>query len=607
MTSALLNAAFLSRLGFDPARMGFALRTALAAGVALVVAWALGLQHPQWSAMTVWAAAQPVRGLLIEKGLFRALGTGAGVLVGIVLVVATRGQPMPMVAGLSLWIGVCAGLGNVLRGFSSYGSILAGYSAAMVALLDTPHPDQILTLGLDRFLTVMIGVVVAVLVGLVFTPQAAEGELAGRIRRLSARCLRDFAARLRGTDPDMAARRALLSELAAIDDVLDTHGAGSLGTRRAARGLRAVVVAQVALLMAAPGRVDPAEAARLDQAADALDAAVDAAQIVSLLKPVAGLEALAAALAGASPGDRPEIILHRDWVGARRAAVRAIVTMLLVGGLWLGSGWPGGAYMLLGTSVMISLFSTFDDPAGTMRFVGIGQCAGVVAALVCRWLVWPHGGSGLDLILLTLPFILAGALPVAHRRTMAGGFDVNLAMLLLLQPAFPLSGTFETSAATAAAVVAGPLVAWISFRLAWPADARRRRDMLIGMMVHDLQAMASRADAPRRRLAWRARLHHRLLRLARWSEKAGEAEPAPLDGGLAVLRLGQAILHLRGYPSTPRTAAVLRRLGRMAHQPEQAGRALGLLARRLPPDDAEALAEAARALAANAGFFRRAA
>ncbi|MGL1194752.1 FUSC family protein, partial [Vibrio parahaemolyticus] len=73
----------------------------------------------------------------------------------------------------------------------------AGYSAAMVALLDTPHPDQILTLGLDRFLTVMIGVVVAVLVGLVFTPQAAEGELAGRIRRLSARCLRDFAARLR--------------------------------------------------------------------------------------------------------------------------------------------------------------------------------------------------------------------------------------------------------------------------------------------------------------------------------------------------------------------------------------------------------------------------
>lgn len=601
------TAGFLSRLGFDPARLGFALRTALAACAALVVAWALGLQHPQWSAMTVWAAAQPVRGLLIEKGLFRALGTAVGVLVGIALVVATRGQPLPMVAGLSLWIGLCAGLGNVLRGFSSYGSILAGYSAAMVALLDTPHPDHILALGLDRFLTVMTGVVVAVLIGLVFTPRAAEGETAGRIRRLAARCLRDYAARLRGTGADMAERRALLSELAAVDDLLDTHGAGSLSLRRAAHGLRVLVVAQVALLTAAPARLDPAAADRLDQAADALDATVDAAAIASLLKPVAGLEALAAALAAATLADRPEIVLHRDWVGARRAAVRAVVTMLLVGALWLGTGWPGGAYMLLGTSVMISLFSTFDDPAGTMRFVGAGQFAGVIAALACRWLVWPQGGSGLDLILLTLPFILAGALPVGHRRTMAAGFDVNLAMLLLLQPAFPLTGTIGTSVATAAAVVAGPLVAWISFRLVWPADARRRRDMLIAMMVHDLQAMASRPDAPARRLAWRARLHHRLLRLARWSEKAGEAEPAPLDGGLAVLGLGQAILHLREYPTTPRIAAVLRRLGRVARQPEQAGRSLGLLARRLPPDEAAAMAEAARALVANAGFFRRAA
>ncbi|MGQ3030354.1 MAG: FUSC family protein, partial [Ferrovibrionaceae bacterium] len=248
MTPHASPAGFLSRLGFDPARLGFALRTALAACAALVVAWALGLQHPQWSAMTVWAAAQPVRGLLIEKGLFRALGTAVGVLVGIGLVVATGGQPVPMITGLSLWIGLCAGLGNLLRGFSSYGSILAGYSAAMVALLDTPHPDQILGLGLDRFLTVMTGVLVAVLVGLVFTPQAAESDVAGRIRRLVARCLRDFAARLRGAAADTAARRALLSELAAVDDLLDTHGAGSLRLRRAAPGLRGLVVAQVALL-----------------------------------------------------------------------------------------------------------------------------------------------------------------------------------------------------------------------------------------------------------------------------------------------------------------------------------------------------------------------
>lgn len=477
----------------------------------------------------------------------------------------------------------------------------------MVALLDTPHPDNVLALGLDRFLTVMTGVAMAVLIGLVFTPKAAESEITGRVRRLAARTLRDVAARLRGGAPRAEARRRLLSELAVVDEMLDAHGAGSLRLRRAARGLRGLLVVQVSLLLWQPGRIDATDAARLEHAADALDAAASPAEVADLLASVRGLDALAATLGRAAMPDGAGIVLHRDWIGARQAAIRAVVTMALVGALWLGTGWPGGAYMLLGTSVVISLFSTFDDPAGTMRFVGFGQLGGVLAALACRWLVWPHGGAALDLVLLTMPFILLGALPVAHRRTMQGGFDFNLAMLLLLQPAFPLTGTIEASLLTAAAVVAGPLVAWISFRLAYPADARRRRDMLITMMVHDLQAMAARADAPRRRQAWRARLHHRLLRLVRWTEKAGGAEPPVIDGSLAVLRLGQAILCLQECGPNRRVAVVLRRLRRLAREPERAGRALTLLARRLKPAEAGPVAEAAQALAANASFFRRAA
>ena len=72
------------------------------------------------------------------------------------------------------------GAGNVLRGFISYGTILAGYSASMVALLSTAHPDRVLLLGVDRFLTVFTGVAVAMLVGLLFTPKAAEEEGGGR-------------------------------------------------------------------------------------------------------------------------------------------------------------------------------------------------------------------------------------------------------------------------------------------------------------------------------------------------------------------------------------------------------------------------------------------
>lgn len=603
-----MNAA-LTRAGFDPARLRFALQTALAAAVALMVAWALGLDHPQWSAMTVWAAAQPVRGMLLEKGLFRALGTAIGVAVGVLLVLTTHGQPALLVAGLAAWIGICAGLGNVLRGFSSYGCILAGFSAAMVALLDTPHPDHILALGLDRFLTVITGVAVAMLAGQLLTPAAAEDAVAGRARDLTVRSLRGLAARLRGEPGDD--RGALLSELGLLDEQLDVHGAGSLRRRRAGRALRRLTVALVGLVLSPGTRLDPAAADRVDAAADALAAGLPLDRAAAMLPPRDQAAMVAGALRAASDarlGDRhglPAMVLHRDWIGARQAAIRAVVTMLAVGALWLGTGWPGGAYMLLGTSVMITLFSTFDNPAGTMRFVALGQAAGVAAALACRWLVWPQAQGAFDLVLLMLPFILLASLAVVHRRTMAGGFDLSMAMLLLLQPSWPLAGTVEASVMAGAAVITGPLVAWAAYRLVWPADARRRRDMLITMMVHELQAMAAAPDARRRGPAWRARLQHRLLRLARWTEKAGpDGGPPAIEGGLAVLQLGQAILEMQARQGSPRTLAVLRRLRRLARDPERAGRALDLLARR---QNMPAAGLAASALAANQNFFRRAA
>ena len=633
----------MSRLGFDPVRLRFALHTALAACLALLVSWLLGLEHPQWSAMTVWAASQPTRGMLLEKSFFRAAGTVVGTLVGVLLVLVSGGQPVVLVPGLALWIGLAAGAGNVLRGFASYGTLLAGYSAAMVALLATPHPDRILALGTDRLLTVMAGVLVALLVGLLFTPSAAEDEIAGRVRRLSGRLLRDMAARLAGAaDGGQEEQHAILSEMAAIEEALDPHGAGSLRSRRSARTLRAVLIAHVSALLwlrSADARTPhPAVGAALSRVAQALADAAPAAEVIAALRQAAALSAGHAALnevivrlqtplrdqlGVAGPGTEraraPRIVpLHRDWIGARHALIRATGTMLLGGAGWLLTGWSGGAYTLLGTAIMISLFSTFDNPAAVMRDILLGQVFGAAAALVCRWLVWPLAGSGVGLVVLTMPFILLGAGPVAHRRTMQGGYDYNLVMLLLLQPAYPLVGTVGASVSVALAVVAAPLVALIAFRVAYPADARRRMDTLITMMVHELQDMAAAADAALPRPIWRARLHHRLLRLVRWADKAGEREISAFDGSLAILRLGNAILGGRDLLRGPHLSAgaarcvdtALRRVRRIRQDPERAQRALQRAAWRLSreaPAVAALIGDAAQGIAANPGFFRRAA
>lgn len=635
--------------GFVPERFPFVLRTAIGACLALLVAWLIGLEHPQWSAMTVFAAAQPVRNMLVEKSLFRAIGTIVGTLVGMLLILVAGGDPALLVVGLAAWISVCAGFGNVLRGFVGYGTILAGYSAAMVALLETAQPGHLLSLGVDRALTVLTGVVVGLVIGLILTPAASETEIAGRVRRLAARMLAEMAAFARG-GPPIAERdeQELLAEMAAIDDRLDPHGAGSLASRRSARSLRAVVAAQVSSLLwlktersvpLAPGVADAlsrsartlADPETAGQAIASLHEAIRLAQQNGPLRDI--LQRQAAALRDRTGTENPmaeaaagleersqlrhPIVLHRDWIGARHAAFRAGFVMLLVGLLWVVTGWHAGPYVLLGTSVMISLFSTFENPAFMMRNVLVGQFFGAIAALVCRWVVWPLGTSALDLVFLLMPFILSGVLPLSHRRTMLGGTDYVLILLLLSQPAYPLSGSFDVSLSTAAAVVAAPAIALLAFQLIFPTDARRRLDTLISMMVRELQRIAAAPDAAAHRLVWRARLYHRLLRLVRLAQAAGEDRISPAGGGLAVYALGAAALSMHERMQDPALPGGARRairlaLGRMEHvadRPRAVPAALSRAAGRLDGEGAgegELLRSAGRAMTQNLAFFERA-
>ncbi|MFG1478455.1 FUSC family protein [Xanthobacter sp. V4C-4] len=636
----------LGRLGFDGPRLAFTLRTAFAAVLALVLAAALGIDNPQWAAMTVWVVAQPTRGQLLEKGVFRILGTFAGALVGVALMLGCADTPALMVLGLAIWIGLCAGAGTLIGGFTGYGTILAGYSAAMVALVDFSHPTHIYGLALDRVLTICIGVAVSFAVGWLFTPPSAESELMGRARRLAARVLRHLAGALDTADTAgvFAEEQAIMSEMAAVDEALDLHAAGSRRSRRAARRLRTLMAALLGALILARGRAGAAPTARQRQtglsalcaAATALDTAgPDTMPLAHLPERLAGdpddgdlagtvarvvhayqsLQAPDATDMEQARDEAPAFLLHRDVAGARIATLRAGGAVLVVGAAWLVTGWSHGPFMLMGAAIMTSLFSTFDNPALAMRFVLGGSAAGALAALAARWLALPLAADMGQVIALTAPFILLGAFVMAHRTTLLAGMDYNMSLLLLLQPAFPLHGTPAGMAQMVAAMLLGPLIALVAFRLAFPMDARRRRAMLVGMMLHELKAMARAPVDARATARWRARLYHRLLRLVRWSEKSGAPSRAAVDGGLAALALGGAIgtLHARRAEgaltdSLSRSlTAALASVGRVREQPERVAATLDRAASRLARegrDGADSLRRAAAALRASHAFFR---
>ena len=608
----------LQRYGFEPARMRFALRTALACCVAVMLAWLMGLEHPQWSGMSVWAASQPLRGQLLEKSFFRFAGTISGTIVGVILISALQVHPLLMITGLALWVGACTWIGNLQRGLVAYGTVLAGYSASMVALLTTAHPDQVFHLGADRLATVLTGVVVATVVGYLFAQRTEEADLRGRTTRL----LRDLLRHLAEPPQGGIDEQRYLARFAAIEEDLDPHSAGSVRSRRDTRAIRGVLLATVPLLLREDGApLEPHTAERLTAASDALEqgdlrvaAEALAAEDTPELRDT--LHNLAAALHAWSPASdaNPEqparlkafpVVLHRDWIGAREAGVRAGGAMLLFGLIWFVTGWSAGAYMLLGLSVMISLFSTFESPTITMRHIFTGQLIAVIAAVFCRWLVWPHADNEWQQILLLFPFILMTPLFIGHRNMAIAATDFNMVFLLLSQPHYPLTGDVQSSIVLGLAVLAAPLTAWAGYQLIFPINLQRRQNHLLDMMRRDLASIATTPEALEQQLTWRARIYHRVLRLVRVSEKLARADQKAQVTGRAVLLLAHAALRCHqlqqsadSLPSLRRAARVtLGRLARIDSEPQRVAPAFQQLSRRLNPEDALFMQQAADAVA----------
>lgn len=594
----------LTQRGFDLSRLGFSVRTAVAACLALLIAWTLGLEHPQWSAMTVWAASQPERGMLIEKSLFRAHGTLVGTLFGVLLMTLADGSIPILVVGLALWVGACAAAGNLVRGLIAYGTLLSGYSASMVVLLSTGTQESILTLGADRLLTVMVGVTAALLVGLMFAPRRRLADSTGRLRQLTNQLLR----LLQQKQVADSSVQTLLEEIAVQEDWLESNSAGSIRSRRHLSAVRHLLNAQVSLLLwlSRNAERNPLPAGvpeALDQLSSCMASDCSPAELLNCIEalkqrcpnaPEVFLDLLQALPPALIPDARemPQaespiatfspVVLHRDWVGARQAMLRASGLILLLGTVWWLTDWSAGPYLLLGASIMISLFSTLDNPAAFMRFLFIGQLCGALVAMVCAWLIWPLGEGGAFYVLSMLPFVLLGILPMLHPRSQPSAMDFNMIMLLLLQPTQASHQDLQHWVSMALAVVSTPLVALVAYRYVFPTNLRQRSRMLIRMMLHELQDLADTPTALKRQGVWRARLNHRVRHLLRLYLRNQAQTRSATWGCLAVLETGECIFHLHQLAQDPTLGTreqamirqALRRLTRLEEQPGQAALSL---------------------------------
>lgn len=242
---------FLER---DPPRLRFGVATASAAWLAILLAAALDLPNGHWAGITVLTVSQPTRGLLFEKCLWRLIGTTAGALAGIGLLAAFASHPVAALVGLTLWLSCCAGMSALFRHFRSYGAVLAGYTCAIVALIDFDHPTSVQHLAYGRIVCTVLGIVAATAVTGLLMPPSERRSLLDRTRQTGGELLHVCADMLSGraTDTDRTALLGLIARLGDLDAAADEVFDGAAGARWRKRRLRNLLASL--LLLAARAR-----------------------------------------------------------------------------------------------------------------------------------------------------------------------------------------------------------------------------------------------------------------------------------------------------------------------------------------------------------------
>lgn len=142
----------------------YCLRTMTAVSIALYAAFALQLESPLSSVITVLIVANPVTGALISKSVWRLSGTVLGAAIAVLLMASLGQSPILFALVFSLFIGAACIASTLLRFFKAYGAVLAGYTIIIVCSPAFAAPEDVFTSAVARLSAVSLGIASAALV-----------------------------------------------------------------------------------------------------------------------------------------------------------------------------------------------------------------------------------------------------------------------------------------------------------------------------------------------------------------------------------------------------------------------------------------------------------
>ena len=575
-------------------RWAYIFRSVAAAGLAYWVAYTLQMDKPYSAASTVMLVANMNQGAVLAKGSWRLAGTVVGGIAAIIVMGLFIQAPALFLIFFGLWLGICSGAATLIRGFRSTGPAVAGYTLGFATYGALEAPENALSIVLGRVASVAVGVVCLGLVTAIFSRRAARDKLEGAITRqltMIGRLVLDRVESEAANAGDVGA--AHIADMFAIDDLLELSRAestdvavrvgsvreGLAGMFAALLGARELTFAPVArdpsflrareLVCAqwpvAIGHIETGERAGLQRALSEirglhlslhhiiaeLEVAHDRADVIIALDQLleviedweSGISGLLG-LNGAHAHPTRGFHFHRDWTAAIENGVRALLSIVIAGGIGIGVGlqqWPLMLLLLAPYSILMAM--TGDPVGGAWSFVR-GTLVALPAAFICVFVLLPSVNGFPLLIASMLPFWLAGFYATTVPRYVFDGmgFLVAFNTLVYAQNQMLFDGTFFLNEALGwmVAVIATLLV--LKLILPFNSVARAHR---YETAFRRAVTMAIRKGWTGRRHAWEHLQHHRLVNIA-ISLKARPAIPAAiLTEALGALHYGRTALRLR--------------------------------------------------------------
>ncbi|MFJ3259202.1 FUSC family protein [Pseudomonas sp. NPDC086581] len=146
----------------------------LAALLTLWLAMRLELPQPSTATITVFIVMQPQSGQVFAKSFYRILGSlvGLSVMVALIAIFAQQRELFLLVS--ALWIGLCTVGAARYRDFRSYACVLAGYTATLIGLPATLHPEAAFMSAIWRVLEISLGILCSMVVSATLFPQTSS-------------------------------------------------------------------------------------------------------------------------------------------------------------------------------------------------------------------------------------------------------------------------------------------------------------------------------------------------------------------------------------------------------------------------------------------------